>query len=69
MTTTPKLIDWDRDSLAFKGEDLKAKLQRLQADMIDAEWMEDMYRVTALDYEIRMTKHRLETGQTHDMPF
>lgn len=65
----PRLIDWDRSSLALKAEPLNVKLKRLQADLINAEWEEDMSRIVAIDYEIRMTQMKLEIGETHDLPF
>lgn len=65
----PRLIDWDRQSLALKAEPLNVKLKRLQSDMINAEWEEDSARMTALDYEIRMIEMKLEIGETHDHVF
>ena len=51
------------------GESLELKLKRLQQEMAEAEWLEQVERVIALDYVIRMTKYRIETGQTHDAEF
>jgi len=65
----PRLIDWDRTSLCLKAEPLNVKLKRLEADLMNAEWEEDASRIVALDYEIRMTRFKLETGETHDLPF
>lgn len=48
------------------SESLELKLQRLLAEFYEAEWLEQVERITALDYEIRMTRYRLEIGQTHD---
>lgn len=47
-------------------ESLELKLKRLQAELSEAEWLEQVERVIALDYEIRMTKYRIAIGQTHD---
>jgi hypothetical protein len=59
----------DYTSPAFQAEPLNVKLKRLEADFIDAEWLEDGPRLVALDYEIRMTRLKLELGTTHDQPF
>lgn len=51
------------------SESLELKLKRLQQEMAEAEWLEQVERVIALDYEIRMTKYRISIGQTHDAEF
>lgn len=51
------------------SESLELKLKRLEAEFNEAEWMQEVERITALDYEIRMTKYRIEIGQTHDEDF
>lgn len=48
------------------SESLELKLKRLEAEFYEAEWLQEVERMTALDYEIRMTKYRIEIGQTHD---
>lgn len=48
------------------SESLELKLKRLEAEFNEAEWLEQVERITALDYEIRMTRYRIQTGQTHD---
>lgn len=69
MTPTPKLRDYDRTSLALTAEPLKVKLARLERELTDAAWEEDVERTTALDYEIRMTRYKLSIGETHDPAF
>jgi len=53
----------------YPPEDLQLKLKRLEADYYEAEWCQEVERVTALDYEIRMVKQKLTMGETHDYPF
>jgi len=48
------------------SESLELKLKRLEAEFNEAEWLQEIERMTALDYEIRMTRYRIEIGQTHD---
>lgn len=48
------------------SESLELKLKRLEAEFNEAEWLQEIERITALDYEIRMTRYRIEIGQTHD---
>lgn len=51
------------------GESLELKLMRLEAEFYEAEWLQQVERMIALDYEIRMTKYRISIGQTHDAEF
>lgn len=51
------------------SESLELKLKRLEAEFYEAEWMQQVERMTALDYEIRMTRYRISIGQTHDEEF
>lgn len=51
------------------SESLELKLKRLEAEMYEAEWTQEVERMIALDYEIRMTRYRISVGQTHDEEF
>ena len=57
------------DDYMKQAEDLTTKLRRLEAEFNEAEWTQEVERITALDYEIRMIKHKLAIGETHDLPF
>lgn len=53
----------------YPPEDLRLKLTRLEAEFNDAEWNQEIERMTALDYEIRMARQKIAMGETHDYPF